>query len=67
MAKQLSASIENEHGSAWYIDFRNDDHHWVVFPNKVFKVERTKPEQNREAVNYGLSLGIPDYQLDWEL
>ena len=63
IAEDLSKSLDSEHD--WYADFKNDKFHYVIFRNKVFKVDRSKPEQYDEVVKYGLSLGIPDYQLDF--
>lgn len=49
----------------WYADFKNNEFHYVIFPNKVFKVDRSKPEQYKPVTEYGLGLGIPAYQLDF--
>lgn len=51
--------------NSWYADFRNDQRHFIVFPHKVFLVERARPDQYRPVVEYGSRLGIPDYQLDF--
>jgi len=61
IAKELSKSLDSEHN--WYADYKNDYVHYVVFCNKVFKVDRSKIEEYKEVVKYGLSLDIPDYQL----
>ena len=37
----------------------------VTERDKVFKVDRSKPEEYKQVTEYGLSLGIPDYQLDF--
>ena len=62
LAKKLSQALEDNY---WYIDYKNEDTHYVIFPDKVFKVDRKNVENYRPAVNYGLSLGIPIYQLDF--
>lgn len=62
VAEQLSKSLDNNY---WYADFKNNGYHFVIFPNKVFKVDRSKPEQYNPVIEHGLSLGIPDYQLDF--
>ena len=62
VAKLISKSLENKY---WYADFKNNEHHYIIFPNKVFKVERSKPEQYKQVTEYGIGLGIPDYQLDF--
>ena len=63
IAEELSTSLDSKHN--WYADYKNDDFHYIIFRNKVFIVDRSKPEQYKDVVKYGLSLGIPDYQLDF--
>ncbi len=63
MADKLSKSLDSQH--SWYADFRNDKFHYIIFRKKIFKVERSKPEQYKEVTEYGLKLAIPDYQLDF--
>ena len=62
VAEKLSKVLETSHGH-WYADFKNDTHHYIVFRNKVFKVDRKSKEQYDEAERYGASLGIPEHQL----
>lgn len=64
IAEELSKSLDSKHGE-WYADFKNDQIHYVIFKNKVFKIDRAKKEQYDEATKYGISLGIPDYQVDF--
>ena len=63
IAEDLSKSLDSEHD--WYADFKNDKFHYIIFRNKVFKVDRSKPKQYQDITKYGVSLGIPDYQLDF--
>lgn len=63
IAKELSESLDSKHN--WYADFKNNFFHYIIFRNKVFKVFNSKPEGYKQAVKYGLLLGIPDYQLDF--
>ena len=63
VAKELSEILDSEHN--WYADFKNNNFHYIIFRNKVFKVDRSKKEQYDEVTKYGVSLGIPDYQLDF--
>ena len=63
IAKELSEILDSEHN--WYADFKNNNFHYIIFRNKVFKVDRSKKEQYDEVTKYGVSLGIPDYQLDF--
>ena len=61
LADKLSKALDQEHG--WYIDYRNDKYHFVIFKNKVFKIDRSKKSDYDEMIKYGLSVGTPDYQL----
>ena len=63
IAQKISQSLDPAHGGSWYADFKNDTHHYIIFRNKVFWVERKSKEQYDEAERYGLSLGIPASQL----
>ena len=64
VAEDLSQTIETDH-SSWYIDFKNDTTHYVIFPGKVFKIDRSNPEEYKPVVSYGANLGIPRHQLDF--
>lgn len=63
VATQLSTALEKK--KTWYTDFKNKYFHYIVFKNKVFKVDRRHPQEYGKVKKYGLSLGIPDYQLDF--
>lgn len=62
-AGKISRALDHEH--AWYADFKNDQWHFIIFRGKVFKIDRTRREQYDAAAAFGLSIGIPDYQLDF--
>ena len=63
IAKKLSKSLDSQHN--WYADFKDETHHYIIFHDKVFYIDRTSKEQYDEAKNYGISLGIPEYQVDF--
>ena len=63
IAEEISKALDSEHD--WYADFKNDKYHFIIFRNKVFKVDRNKSEKYEEVKKYGIGLGIPDYQLDF--
>ena len=65
IAEKLSKSLDYSHGTSWYADFKNDKTHFIIFRDKIFKFDRSKAEEYQLATNYGLSLGIPDYQVDF--
>lgn len=62
VAEELRKSLETEHIS-WFADFQNDLIHYVIFPEKIFKLDKNNLKEYREAKNYGISIGIPSYQL----
>ena len=63
VAEEISKALDSEHN--WYADFKNNTTHFIIFRDKVFKINRTDVNQYNEATKYGISLGIPDYQLDF--
>ena len=63
IAEELSKLLDSEHD--WYADFKNEKYHYIVFRNKVFKIDKTNKEQYNEAKDYGISIGIPEYQVNF--
>ena len=63
ITKEISKSLDSKHN--WYADFKDEEIHFIIFRNKVFKIDRTNKEQYDEAKRYGISLGIPEYQVDF--
>lgn len=63
IAEKISKVLDSAHD--WYADFKNDTHHYIIFRNKVFYIDRKSKEQYAEAKQYGISLGIPEYQVDF--
>ena len=63
VAEKISKALDSEHD--WYADFKNDTHHYIIFRNKIFFVDKQSKEQYDEAKKYGISLGIPEYQVDF--
>lgn len=67
IAENLGQDLETEH-TAWYADFKNDKYHYIIFSGgKVFKVDLQNPVLYQEARAHGISLGIPEYQVDFKL
>ena len=58
---KLKSSLNSE--GNWYADLKNEDYHYIIFNDKVFKVNRSSREQYNEVKLYGLARGIPAYQL----
>ncbi len=63
VAEEVSKALDRLHN--WYADYKNETHHYIIFRDKVFCVDRTSKEQYDEAKRYGILLGIPEYQLDF--
>ena len=63
MALEISKALDSKHN--WYADFKNKKVHYIVFRDKMFKIDRTDVNQYNEATKYGISIGIPDYQVDF--
>lgn len=63
VAKELSLSLEKAH--PWYADFKNTATHYIIFRNKIFKTDRQNKEQYEKAKKYGITLGIPEHQVDF--
>lgn len=49
----------------WYAHFWHGNEMIVVFRDKVFKFLKNQPTTWREAIGYGISIGIPRKQLDF--
>lgn len=66
VAKKISKALDSTHND-WYADFKNDTTHFIIFRNKIFKIDRTNQAQYDEAKKYGLSLGIPEHQVNFKV
>jgi|SRR3989344_1700197 len=65
IAEKIGEVLDNKH--SWYADFKNATHHYIIFRNKVSFINRRSKKQYDEAKYYGISLGIPEYQVDFHL
>ena len=61
IASKLSQSLKER----WYINISTENDAYVIFPNKIFKYTEGDKQKEREAIEYGKSLDIPNNQLDW--
>ncbi|MAG29195.1 hypothetical protein CL632_03600 [bacterium] len=64
IAKIISKALNTTHG-AWYADFKNSTHHYIIFTGKIFYIDRKNKQQYNAAKQYGITLGIPEYQVDF--
>jgi len=68
LAQEISASLDREHHGSWYADFKNDTTDYIIFHDKIFKIDRTSTEQKAQydaAKEHGIALGIPEHQVDF--
>lgn len=63
VAKKLSFALDKKH--EWYADYKNATTHYIIYRNNIFIINRTSKEQYEAAKQYGISLGIPEYQVDF--
>lgn len=65
IAEEIGRVIVSDHQGSWYADFKNETHHYIVFRGKIFCIDRKSQAEYDEAKSYGISLGIPEYQVDF--
>ena len=65
IARMVSKDLDTK--DSWYGDFKNDKYHYIVYRGKVFKVDLQNPLEYKSAKEYGIALGIPEYQVDFAL
>ena len=64
VAEKISKALDHTHN--WYADFKTDKEHFVIYRNKIFHItDRSDKAQYNKATAYGISIGIPDYQVDF--
>lgn len=63
IAEQISGDLDKEH--AWYADFKNENYHFIIYRGKIFKVDLKNPILYKDAKKFGISFGIPEYQVDF--
>jgi dephospho-CoA kinase len=63
VADRISKSLDKEHD--WYADYKNNEWHFIIFRDKVFKINRKSKEEYDQAKEYGISFGIPEYQVNF--
>jgi hypothetical protein len=50
---------------SWYIHVWHDDEMVIIFKEKIFRVNRFDIGTWNDAIEYGLSIGVPREQLDF--
>lgn len=62
-ANKLSELIDIEYCKDWYCDFKNDEYHYVIFKERVFKLSRNNKKDYEQMQKYAVSLGLPKHQM----
>ena len=62
LASALSGVLDQPN---WYADFASEAETFVVFSDRIFRYSRGDENGRDEAAAYGVSLGVPESQLDW--
>lgn len=65
VTQRLASAIDYEHRGSWYADFKDNQIHYIIFRDRIFKINRKSKKQHNEANKFGEALGIPPYQLDF--
>ena len=64
VAERISKALDKDHD--WYADFKTEIEHYVIYRDKVFHItDRMDKSLYDQATEYGMSIGIPDYQVDF--
>lgn len=61
-AKKISKSFDVHEGS-WYADFNDGETVFIIYPNKVFEFKWSNQKSIDQAREYGIKIGIPEYQV----
>lgn len=62
---EVTEALSHAVNQRWYANVSTDDTEYVVFRDRVFKHAKGDRVGAAPAVGYGLSVGIPEHQLDW--
>jgi len=65
LATALSEALD-DNPSRWYTDFATDLEKFVIFPKRVFRYPIGDLARRAEAQEYARSIGVPQWQVDWE-
>ncbi len=63
VTQRLASAIDIEHCGNWYCDFKNDNWHYVVFRDKIFKINRKSRDDYVKMQEYAASIGLPAHQM----
>jgi len=60
IAEKMSKIIKEK----WYLNISTENIKYVVFFNKIFKYPKGDDKIKKQAIEYGISIGIPEKQMD---
>lgn len=66
IAEKIANSIDAKHAKSWYVDFRNNEYHFIIFKDKIFCVKLETPREYEAVKKYARKLGIPEHQLNFD-
>ena len=67
ISERISKGLDYDNGTSWYADYKNNQYHYIIFQDKIFQVDLENPGLYKEAREYGIALGIPEYQVDFKV
>ncbi len=65
IAALIGRAIDRQHATSWYADYKNDTHHYVIYSDCAFYIDRRSAEEYEEARAYGIGRGLPEHQADF--
>ena len=65
VAQKISEGFDGEH--SWFADFNDGEQEYIIFPNKIFRINMRLQGEYVEAREYGVLIGIPEYQVDFKV
>lgn len=64
-AASFQRALDANQPGSWYVDFKNEIDHYIVYKDQIFRVRRNDVIGYAAAKAHGIALGIPDYQVDF--
>ena len=65
IAALIGRAIDRDHATSWYADYKNDTHHYVIFSDCAFYIDRRDAREYEEARAYGIARGLPAHQANF--
>ncbi|MSU55710.1 MAG: hypothetical protein EXS51_00155 [Candidatus Taylorbacteria bacterium] len=65
-AQKISASLDRTRSHSWYADINDGEQEYIIFPNRIFRINMCLQTEYDKAREYGVLIGIPEYQVDFK-